>query len=66
MNDVNRLMDDVVVKAGVSLHGGWREVLWSNFVFPLEEEDALVLDEVNRQRRARAASQSHSEVTNLD
>ena len=36
----------------------WREVLWSNFVFPLEEEDALVLNEVNRQRRAHAAANS--------
>ena len=44
----------------------WREVLWSNFVFPLKEEDALVLNEVNRQRRAHAASQSNSEVTDLD
>ena len=44
----------------------WREVLWSNFVFPLWEEDALVLNEVNRQRRAHAASQSNSEVTDLD
>ena len=24
MNEVNRLIDDVVVKAGVSDHGGWR------------------------------------------
>ena len=44
----------------------WREVLWSNFVFPLWEEDGLVLNEVNRQRRAHAASQSNSEVTDLD
>ena len=36
----------------------WREVLWSNIVWPLEEEDALVLDEVNRQRRAHAAASS--------
>ena len=36
----------------------WREVLWSNFVFPLEEEDGLVLNEVNRQRRAHAAASS--------
>ena len=36
----------------------WREVLWSNFVFPLEEEDALVLNEVNRQREAHAAASS--------
>lgn len=36
----------------------WREVLWSNIVWPLDEEDALVLDEVNRQRRAHAAASS--------
>ena len=36
----------------------WREVLWSNFVFPLWEEDGLVLNEVNRQRRAHAAASS--------
>lgn len=36
----------------------WREVLWSNIVWPLEEEDALVLDEVDRQRRAHAAASS--------
>ena len=58
MNEINRHIDDVVVKAGVSLRGGWREVLWSNFVFPLKEEDGLVLDEVNRQRRAHAAASS--------
>ena len=36
----------------------WREVLSSNIVFPLDEEDALVLDEVNRQCRAHAAASS--------
>lgn len=36
----------------------WREVLWSNIVWPLDEEDALVLDEVTRQRGAHAAASS--------
>lgn len=36
----------------------WREVLWSNIVWPLDEEDALVLDAVDRQRRAHAAASS--------
>ena len=36
----------------------WREVLSNNIVFPLDEEDALVLDEVNRQYRAHAAASS--------
>lgn len=40
----------------------WREVLWSNIVFPLDEEDALVLDEVNRQRGALPAAASSSLV----
>lgn len=36
----------------------WREVLWSNIVWPLDEEDALVLDAVDRQRRTHAAASS--------
>lgn len=40
----------------------WREVLWSNIVFPLDEEDALVLDEVTRQRGALPAAASSSLV----
>ena len=40
----------------------WREVLWSNIVWPLEEEDALVLDEVTRQRGALPAAASSSLV----
>ena len=44
----------------------WCEGLWETIRRRLTEEDERVLDEVNRQRRAHAASQSHSEVTNLD
>jgi hypothetical protein len=40
----------------------WREVLWSNIVWPLDEEDALVLDEVTRQRGALPAAASSSLV----
>ena len=40
----------------------WREVLWSNIVWPLDEEDALVLDEVTRQRGAHPAAASSSLV----
>lgn len=36
----------------------WREVLSSNIVFPLDEEDVLVLIEVDRQRRAHTAASS--------
>ena len=40
----------------------WREVLWSNIVWPLDEEDALVLDEVTRQRGSHPAAASSSLV----
>lgn len=40
----------------------WREVLWSNIVWPLEEEDALVLEEVYRRRGAHPAAASSSPV----
>ena len=36
----------------------WREGLWETIRRRLTEEDALVLDEVNRQRRAHAAASS--------
>lgn len=40
----------------------WREVLWSNIVWPLDEEDALVLEEVYRRRGAHPAAASSSPV----